>query len=116
MPTKKQKHLSQRVMDELMEGMNDTVLAVVRVGWQVFAHLHPDSEIQIAPTWFVEMLNSVSWSDRSKAVAALVIQKLHQRQAVDVRNQYEFERVRRAAHGAHHLGQGAHGPWLVRQK
>lgn len=33
---------------------------------------HPDLEIHISPTWFVEMLNSVVWADRNKAVTALL--------------------------------------------
>jgi hypothetical protein len=38
----------------------------------VLATLRPDLEIQISPTWYVEMLNSVLWSDRTKAVATLL--------------------------------------------
>jgi hypothetical protein len=38
----------------------------------VLASRDPDLGIQIPPTWFVEMLNSVVWSDRNKAVMALV--------------------------------------------
>jgi hypothetical protein len=38
----------------------------------ILAGQNPDLEIQISPTWFVEMLNSVVWSDRSKAVTALL--------------------------------------------
>jgi len=38
----------------------------------VLASQRPDLEIQISPTWFVEMLNSVIWSDRNKAVRALL--------------------------------------------
>ena len=39
----------------------------------VYARLHPDSGIRIEPTWFIEMLNSVSWSDRHHALEALQI-------------------------------------------
>lgn len=38
----------------------------------VLAALKPDLQIQIPPTWYVEMLNSVLWSDRTKAVTALL--------------------------------------------
>jgi hypothetical protein len=33
---------------------------------------HPDSEIRIAPTWPVEMLNSIVWTDRVGAVSLLL--------------------------------------------
>jgi hypothetical protein len=33
---------------------------------------HPDSEIRIAPTWPIEMLNSIAWSDRIGAVNLLL--------------------------------------------
>lgn len=38
----------------------------------VYATLNPESGIKIAPTWFIEMLNSVSWTDRNNAAVALV--------------------------------------------
>jgi HEAT repeat protein len=38
----------------------------------VYAALNPDSGIKISPTWFVEMLNSVYWTDRNNAAVALV--------------------------------------------
>lgn len=34
--------------------------------------LHPDQQILVSPTWFVELLNSVVWSDRRNASLALV--------------------------------------------
>lgn len=37
-----------------------------------YALKHPDSEIRIAPTWPVEMLNSIVWSDRMGAVNLLL--------------------------------------------
>jgi len=37
----------------------------------VLAKLDPSSEIRISPTWFIEMLNSLSWSDRNRALRAL---------------------------------------------
>jgi hypothetical protein len=38
----------------------------------VGAKLHPDQQITVPPTWFVELLNSVVWSDRRNASLALV--------------------------------------------
>jgi hypothetical protein len=37
------------------------------------AKLDPKQGIQISPTWFIEMLNSLSWSDRNRAVGALAV-------------------------------------------
>jgi hypothetical protein len=37
-----------------------------------YAVKHPDSEIRIAPTWPIEMLNSIVWSDRVGAVNLLL--------------------------------------------
>ncbi|MGH9810404.1 MAG: HEAT repeat domain-containing protein, partial [Terriglobia bacterium] len=37
----------------------------------VKAHLDPNSGITIEPTWFIAMLNSISWTDRTRALAAL---------------------------------------------
>jgi hypothetical protein len=41
------------------------------VALSVLAKLNPASEVRISPTWFIEMLNSLSWSDRSRAAWAL---------------------------------------------
>ncbi len=38
----------------------------------VGAKLHPEQQVHIEPTWFVELLNSVVWSDRRNATLALV--------------------------------------------
>jgi hypothetical protein len=43
-------------------------LRAVTVG----ARLHPEQDMVIEPTWFVEMLNSVVWSDRRSATQELV--------------------------------------------
>ena len=43
-------------------------LQAVTVG----ARLHPEQQIHIEPTWFVELMNSVVWSDRHNAALALV--------------------------------------------
>ena len=37
----------------------------------MLAKLDPSSGINISPTWFIEMLNSLSWSDRNRALRAL---------------------------------------------
>ena len=39
----------------------------------VYARLNPDSGIRVEPTWFIEMLNSLSWSDRDHALKVLQI-------------------------------------------
>jgi len=41
------------------------------VALAVYARLQPDSGIKLEPTWFIEMLNSLSWSDRQRALSAL---------------------------------------------
>lgn len=43
------------------------------VALAVYERLHPDSGIKLEPTWFIEMLNSLSWSDRDRALKALDI-------------------------------------------
>lgn len=40
-------------------------------GLAVYAHKNPDSGLRVSPVWFVEQLNSLIWSDRSKAAFAL---------------------------------------------
>ena len=39
----------------------------------VLAKLDPASEIRISPVWFIEMLNSLVWSDRQRAAQALLL-------------------------------------------
>jgi len=39
----------------------------------VLERLKPDSGVKIEPTWFIEMLNSLSWSDRNQALDILQI-------------------------------------------
>jgi len=38
----------------------------------VLQQLEPQSGIKVQPTWFIEMLNSISWSDRNNAAVSLV--------------------------------------------
>jgi HEAT repeat protein len=62
--------LQQAIRDPEDDVRNNAMRALGAIA--VLASLKPDLEIQIAPTWFVEMLNSVVWSDRNKAALALV--------------------------------------------
>ena len=62
--------LQQAVQDPDDGVRNNAIRALNAI--EIFASLHPDAGVQVPATWFVEMLNSVSWSDRSKAVAALM--------------------------------------------
>jgi len=41
------------------------------VALSVLEKLDPSSEVRISATWFIEMLNSLSWSDRNRALKAL---------------------------------------------
>jgi hypothetical protein len=65
------------VLDDLFYAMrdpDDTVRsnAIRALGAiSVKAKLDPDSGIKIPPTWFIEMLNSVVWTDRNYAATAL---------------------------------------------
>ena len=45
--------------------------SLVAIG--VLAKLDPSLKLKILPTWFIAMLNSLSWTDRSHAVAALQV-------------------------------------------
>ncbi|HUA85786.1 MAG TPA: HEAT repeat domain-containing protein [Bryobacteraceae bacterium] len=39
----------------------------------VYAQLHPEAGVKIEPTWLIEMLNSLSWQDRTEALDVLSI-------------------------------------------
>jgi hypothetical protein len=52
------------------------------VAIEVLAKLDPKQGIRISPTWFIEMLNSLSWSDRNRAVGALQILTDQQDQSI----------------------------------
>jgi len=43
------------------------------VALAVYARLNAGSGIKLEPTWFIEMLNSLSWSDRERSLKALQI-------------------------------------------
>jgi hypothetical protein len=52
------------------------------VAIEVLAKLDPKQGIKVSPTWFIEMLNSLSWSDRNRAVGALQILTDQQDQSI----------------------------------
>jgi hypothetical protein len=66
------------VIDDLLYAMQDpdeTVRANAIRSLEaiaVLARLRPELELSVSPTWFIEMLNSVSLSDRYRAATALV--------------------------------------------
>jgi hypothetical protein len=65
------------VVNDLQFGLKDADAGVRNnaarslVALSVLATLDPSSEVRISPTWFIEMLNSLSWSDRNRALWAL---------------------------------------------
>lgn len=71
-------HTNKFIVDGLQYALRDRedevrenavrALQAVAVG----AKLHPDQHIQIQPTWFIELMNSVVWTDRHDASLALV--------------------------------------------
>ena len=54
--------------DETVRGNAMLAMHAVMVG----AKLHPDQAIRIQPTWYIELMNSLVWSDRRNASLALV--------------------------------------------
>jgi len=68
----------QATIDDLQYALKDAddtvrgnaIRAMAALG--VYAKLHPDSALKIQPTWFIEMLNSLIWTDRNNAAVALV--------------------------------------------
>ena len=69
---------SQIIADALQYALRDQDDVVRKVALRalravcVGAKLHPEQQMTIEPTWFVEMLNSVVWSDRRGAAQQLV--------------------------------------------
>jgi hypothetical protein len=59
---------SLRDQDDTVRENAMRALQAVAVGGK----LHPEQQIRIEPTWFIELLNSVVWSDRRGASLALV--------------------------------------------
>jgi hypothetical protein len=71
-------HSSKRIVDALQyalldqdESVRDSAMRALHA-IAVGGKLHPEQEVHIEPTWFVELLNSVVWSDRHNATLALV--------------------------------------------
>jgi len=68
----------QDIIDDLQSAMQDPDEAVRANAMRsltavaVLARLQPDLELRVAPTWFIEMLNSLVLSDRTRAAKALV--------------------------------------------
>lgn len=58
----------------------------------VYMRLHPDPDagLKIEPTWFIEMLNSLSWTDRRDALDMLL-------DLTDTRNEATLEQIRERA-------------------
>ena len=71
-------HTSAEIVNDLqfaLQDVDDSVRANAMrslTAMYLGAKLHPDQEISIQPTWFVELLNSIVWSDRHNATLALV--------------------------------------------
>ena len=69
----------QTVVNELQYALKDADAEVRAnaarslVAMAVFARLNPNAGVKVEPTWFIEMLHSLSWSDRNRALAALEI-------------------------------------------
>ncbi len=71
-------HTTQTVVNGLQYALQDPDSSVRENAMRslkalaVGARLHPDQNIHLEPTWFVELMNSVLWSDRRNASLALV--------------------------------------------
>ena len=69
---------AQSIIEDLQLGLRDPDQEVRAAALKSLAPLafyarkHPEAEIQVLTTWFVEMLNSVSWKDRISAMKLLV--------------------------------------------
>jgi len=81
------------VVDDLQYALKDSDLAVRSNATRglkalaVFARLHPASGVKVEPTWFIEMLNSLSVSDRMQALGMLQI-------LTDNREPYAMDQMR----------------------
>jgi hypothetical protein len=71
-------HTSSQIVADLqfaLQDVDDTVRAnAIRAltAMYVGSKLHPEQGVTIQSTWFVELLNSIAWSDRHNASLALV--------------------------------------------
>lgn len=68
----------QQVVDDLQYALQDDDESVRAnamrslTAFAIFADRNPGSGIRVQPTWFIELLNSIVWSDRYRAATALV--------------------------------------------
>jgi HEAT repeats len=62
--------LQQAVQDPDDAVRNNAIRALGAI--EILAARDAELGIQVSPTWFVEMLNSIIWTDRNKAVTALL--------------------------------------------
>ena len=69
---------AQSIIEDLQLGLRDPDQEVRAAALRSlgplasYARQHPEAEIQVLTTWFVEMLNSVAWKDRMNAMNLLV--------------------------------------------
>ena len=69
---------AQSIIEDLQLGLRDPDQEVRAAAFKslaplaIYARKHPEAEIRVLTTWFVEMLNSVSWKDRVSAMKLLV--------------------------------------------
>jgi hypothetical protein len=72
------KNKKRMVVDDLQYALQDSDDAVrgnaarTLTAFAVLARQDPEQGIKVSPTWLVEMLNSIVWSDRNKACLALL--------------------------------------------
>lgn len=68
----------RRVLPDLQAAMKDPASTVrnnamrALTAFAVLGERDPESGIRVSPTWFIEMLNSLAWTDRNKSSLALV--------------------------------------------
>lgn len=60
----------QYAMQDPDDSVRNNAMRALR-GIAVLARRDPDLGIRVEPTWFIEMLNSILWTDRNKAALAL---------------------------------------------
>jgi hypothetical protein len=71
-------HDKASVQDDLQRALRDpdpTVRAnALRAlaAFVVYSQKHPEEGLRVSPTWLIEMLNSIVWTDRNNAAVALV--------------------------------------------
>lgn len=69
--------VKRRVADDLQAAMQDSGDSVrnnamrALIAFAALAGKDPEQGIRVSPTWFIEMLNSIIWTDRNKAAMAL---------------------------------------------